>query len=84
VEWTQTLKPGSSATLEVPSLLAHVSAHFKRYGTDINPQLTVLRYSQLAILPGTDYEMLMERRDCLVPMITAFLDAPMPAPTTVD
>ena len=43
VEWIQTLKPGKSAALEVAWLLAHVSAHFKRCGTDINRQLTTLR-----------------------------------------
>ena len=40
MEWTQTLKPGRSATLEVPRLLAQVSAHFKRCGIDIKRQLT--------------------------------------------
>jgi hypothetical protein len=40
VEWTKTFKPGNAATLEVAWLLAHVSAHFKRCGTDITSQLT--------------------------------------------
>ena len=35
--------------------------------------------SQLAILPGTSHVTLVNRADLLVPMITSFLDAPMPA-----
>jgi hypothetical protein len=34
--------------------------------------------SQLAILPGTDHTTLMSRTAWLVPMVHAFLDAPMP------
>jgi len=34
--------------------------------------------SQLAILPGTSHTMLASRTELLVPMITSFLDAPMP------
>lgn len=33
--------------------------------------------SQLAVLPGTTYVMLVERDDWLLSMIAAFLDAPM-------
>lgn len=35
--------------------------------------------SQLAILPGTSHVTLANRADLLLPMITSFLDAPMPA-----
>jgi pimeloyl-ACP methyl ester carboxylesterase len=34
--------------------------------------------SQLAILPGTSHVTLVDRVDLLLPMITSFLDAPMP------
>ena len=34
--------------------------------------------SQLAILPGTSHVSIANRADLLIPMITAFLDAPMP------
>ena len=34
--------------------------------------------SQLAILPGTDHVTLMHRADLLLPIVGAFLDAPMP------
>jgi pimeloyl-ACP methyl ester carboxylesterase len=34
--------------------------------------------SQLAVLPGTTHVTLVDRADWLVPMITEFLDAPMP------
>jgi pimeloyl-ACP methyl ester carboxylesterase len=37
--------------------------------------------SHLAIVPGTDHVTLMYRADLLVPMIDAFLDAPMPERT---
>ena len=35
--------------------------------------------SQLAILPGTSHVSIANRADLLIPMITSFLDAPMPA-----
>jgi pimeloyl-ACP methyl ester carboxylesterase len=35
--------------------------------------------SQLAILPGTSHVTVVSRADLLLPMITSFLDAPMPA-----
>ena len=37
--------------------------------------------SQLAILPGTSHVSIVSRADLLIPMITAFLDAPMPEAT---
>ena len=37
-----------------------------------------LPHSQLAVLPGTTHVTLIERADWLLPMMTAFLDAPMP------
>jgi pimeloyl-ACP methyl ester carboxylesterase len=36
--------------------------------------------SQLAILPGTSHVSLTNRSELLLPMITSFLDAPMPTP----
>jgi pimeloyl-ACP methyl ester carboxylesterase len=36
--------------------------------------------SRLAVLPDTDHGKLRRRRDWLNPMITEFLDQPMPAP----
>lgn len=36
--------------------------------------------SQLAILPGTSHVSLANRSELLLPMITSFLDAPMPTP----
>jgi pimeloyl-ACP methyl ester carboxylesterase len=36
--------------------------------------------AQLAILPGTSHVSLVNRSELLVPMITSFLDAPMPTP----
>jgi pimeloyl-ACP methyl ester carboxylesterase len=34
--------------------------------------------SQLAILPGTSHVSIVNRADLLIPMITSFLDSPMP------
>ena len=39
----------------------------------------LLRHSQLAILPGTDHAIMITRADWLMPMVEAFLNAPMPA-----
>ena len=38
----------------------------------------LLPYAQLAVLPGTDHFLPMQRSDWAVPMIEAFLNAPMP------
>ena len=37
-----------------------------------------LPHSQLAVLPGTSHVSLVSRAELLIPMITSFLDAPMP------
>ena len=34
--------------------------------------------SQLAVLPGTSHVSILSRADVLIPIITSFLDAPMP------
>lgn len=39
----------------------------------------LLPRAQLAILPGTDHVALVDRDDLLLPILRAFLDAPMPA-----
>jgi pimeloyl-ACP methyl ester carboxylesterase len=39
----------------------------------------LLRHAQLAILPGTDHAIMITRADWLMPMVEAFLNAPMPA-----
>jgi len=40
----------------------------------------LLSHAQLAVLPGTDHFLPMKRSDWAVPMIEAFLNAPMPEP----
>jgi len=40
--------------------------------------MRLLPHAQVAILPGTDHLAMMTRTDWLVPMVGAFLDAPMP------
>jgi pimeloyl-ACP methyl ester carboxylesterase len=51
----------------------------------VRPEHAVLMFrllpnAQLAILPGTDHMTIVNRSDWLVPMIDAFLDAPVPKP----
>lgn len=41
---------------------------------------TGLPNSQLGVLPGTSHVSILARADLLIPMITSFLDAPMPEP----
>jgi pimeloyl-ACP methyl ester carboxylesterase len=51
---------------------------FRLLGGGVNGDIAGLPNAQLAVLPGTSHTMVVERGDWLVPMITAFLDAPMP------
>jgi len=54
---------------------------FKLFGGGVAGDFAGLPNSQLAVLPGTTHVGVMaERTDWLLPMITAFLDAPMPKP----
>ncbi|MCE7982483.1 MAG: alpha/beta hydrolase [Caldilinea sp. CFX5] len=57
----------------------HAVDLFRLLGGGVFGDLAGLPASQLAVLPGTTHVGMVERADWLVPMITAFLDAPLPA-----
>ncbi len=47
-------------------------------GGGVFGDLAGLPSSQLAILPGTTHVGMLDRADWLAPMVSAFLDAPVP------
>jgi pimeloyl-ACP methyl ester carboxylesterase len=55
----------------------HAAAMFRLRGGGVFGDLAGLPAAQLAILPGTTHVGLLDRADWLVPMVTAFLDAPL-------
>ncbi len=56
----------------------HTVEMFRLLGGGVPGDLHGLPRSQLAVLPGTTHIALVDRKDWLVSMIVAFLDAPMP------
>lgn len=56
----------------------HVVEMFRLLGGGVAGDLVGLPNSQLAVLPGTTHISLVHRAELLLPMITQFLDAPMP------
>jgi pimeloyl-ACP methyl ester carboxylesterase len=56
----------------------HAVELFRQLGGGVSGDAVGLPHSQLAVLPGTTHVTLIERTDWLLPMMTAFLDAPMP------
>ena len=78
------------AAIEAPALVIvgdsdvvrpeHAVDLFRLLGGGVPGDLGGLPRSRLAVLPGTTHVTLVERVDWLTPMVTAFLDAPMPAP----
>jgi pimeloyl-ACP methyl ester carboxylesterase len=78
------------AAIEAPALVIvgdsdvvrpeHAVDLFRLLGGGVPSDLGGLPRSRLAVLPGTTHVTLVERVDWLLPMVTAFLDAPMPAP----
>lgn len=59
--------------------LEHMVEMFKLLGGGVNGDLTGLPKSQLTIVPGATHTGVLMRVNLLVPMITDFLDAPLPA-----
>jgi pimeloyl-ACP methyl ester carboxylesterase len=57
----------------------HTLALFRLLGGGVPADLTGLPKARLAILPGTTHITVMTRVPWLLPMITEFLDAPLPA-----
>ncbi|MFP2903619.1 alpha/beta fold hydrolase [Pyxidicoccus sp. 3LFB2] len=56
----------------------HAVAMFRLRGGGVPGDLTGLPSAQLAVLPGTTHVSLIDRADLLLPIIPAFLDAPLP------
>ena len=56
----------------------HAVEMFRLLGGGVAGDVAGLPRSQLAVLPGPTHVTLVDRADWLLPMITAFLDAPMP------
>lgn len=57
----------------------HAVEFFRLLGGGVMGDMAGLPRSQLAILPGTTHVTVVSRADLLLPIITPFLDAPMPA-----
>jgi pimeloyl-ACP methyl ester carboxylesterase len=57
----------------------HAVEMFRLLGGGVMGDSVGMPNSQLAILPGTTHVTLVQRADLLLPMIPAFLDAPIPA-----
>jgi len=60
----------------------HAVEMFRLLGGGVFGDMAGLPTSQLAILPGTTHVSLVQRADLLLPIITPFLDAPMPEAAT--
>lgn len=83
------LSPEAIASIKAPALLIagdddivrleHMLELFQLLGGGPSSDPTRFPHVQLAILPGTSHIALVERVDWLVPMVTAFLDAPRSA-----
>ena len=84
----QAWPPEDIRSIEAPTLLVigdsdvvrpeHAVEMFRLLGGGVAGDLAGLPASQLAVLPGTTHVGLVDRADWLVPMIGAFLDAPVP------
>jgi pimeloyl-ACP methyl ester carboxylesterase len=60
----------------------HAVEMFRLLGGGVFGDMAGLPKSQLAVLPGTTHVSVASQADLLVPMITRFLDAPMPDAST--
>lgn len=58
--------------------LAHIAEMFRLKGDEIMGDMRPRGESRLAVLPDTTHVSLMERRETVIPMVNAFLDAPPP------
>jgi pimeloyl-ACP methyl ester carboxylesterase len=79
----EAVRPVAAPTLIVVgdsdgTLPEHAVETFRLRGGGVFGDIAGLPAAQLAILPGTTHVGILERADWLVPMVEAFLDAPMP------
>lgn len=76
------------ATIKAPTLViagdsdyvstGHAVDLFKLLGGDVAGDFVGLPVSQLAMLAGTSHFTILYRTDLLLPIITPFLDSPLP------
>lgn len=82
--------PADIAAIKAPTLIMlgdsdlprneHAVEMFRLLGGGVFGDLAGLPASQLAILPGTTHLTIADRAEWVVPMVEAFLDAPLPEP----
>lgn len=87
----QDLSPEAVQSVKAPTLLVygdsdivrpeHAAEVFRLLGAGVPGDLVGLPRSRLAILPGTTHITLVHRAECLISMITEFLNVPMPEST---
>ncbi len=82
-DWSQEIEAIAAPTLLVfgdADVLRpeHMAELFRLLGGGVPGDLTGLPKARLAVLPGTTHVTVMNRIDWLLPMITEFLDEPMP------
>ena len=70
-------RPEDIRSIEAPTMIIIGDADIVRPEHAVEV-FRLLPHAQLAVLPGTDHMGIVNRADLLLPMITAFLDAPMP------
>jgi pimeloyl-ACP methyl ester carboxylesterase len=85
---TEDLSPADVEAIAAPALIVigdsdivrpeHGVEVFRLFGGGVAGDVVGLPASQLAVLPGTTHITLVHRAEWLTPMITEFLDAPMP------
>jgi len=73
------LRPEEIQSIKAPVLVMIGDADIVRAEHAVQ-MFRLLPHAQLAVLPGTDHFLPMQRSDWAVPMIEAFLNAPMPEP----
>ena len=72
-------RPGDIRSIRAPVLVMIGDADIVRPEHAVQ-MFRLLPHAQLAVLPGSDHFLPMQRSDWAVPMIEAFLNAPMPEP----
>jgi pimeloyl-ACP methyl ester carboxylesterase len=84
-DWTEDVKKISTPTLIVAGdnddfSPAHAQAMYELLGGGVAGGFAPPVQNQLAILPNTIHFTILSRADLLLPIITPFLDAPLPDP----
>lgn len=56
----------------------YLNLYYKLHGGKVDDAMGGLPASQLAVLPATTHFTTLARTDLLIPIVTTFLDAPLP------